>query len=187
MAVPAKWPAPLVPNFSDWSEADIVLVGNDGTAAGNLIVTSQYASISAATRAGALYTHAALYIGNGMLIDSTAKVGIAARPVWEYCKDRQLTVRRVPGLSDAETSQIVSKAKSHDGKAYSWFQLIASKFIPLTEPHPEHLYCSTFVGLVVAQGSGRKLSSQWRHRPLHPGTLAGHGGLDTVLLEWRPA
>jgi cell wall-associated NlpC family hydrolase len=175
-----------VPNFSDWQPADIVLVGNDGTLAGNAIVGLQHASLSAATRAGAKYTHAALYAGNGMLIDATAGAGTAEHTVWDYCQLRTLALRRVPGLSRVQSDNIVLKARSHLGSSYSWLGVIASKLIPQTEPNPDRLYCSTFIGLVVAQGSGRMLASMPRYRPLHPGTLAGHAGLDRVELEWRP-
>lgn len=184
--MPAGWPSQLVPNFSDWQPADIVLVGNDRTLAGNAIVASQYASLSGATRAGAQYTHAALYVGNGLLVDATAGAGIAERSVWDYCQFRMLALRRVPGLSRVQADNIVIKARSHLGKSYSWLGVIASKLIPQTEPNPDRLYCSTLVGLVVAQGSGRKLASIPRYKPLHPGTLAGHWGLDRVDLEWRP-
>jgi cell wall-associated NlpC family hydrolase len=175
-----------VPNFSDWQPADIVLVGNDGTLAGNSIVALQYASLSAATRAGAKCTHAALYVGNGMLIDATAGAGIAEHTVWDYCQFRALMLRRVPGLSRVQSDNIVRRARSHLGSSYSWLGVIASKLIPQTEPNPDRLYCSTFIGLVVAQGSGRTLASMPRYKPLHPGTLAGHAGLDRVELEWRP-
>ena len=185
-AVPHGWPHPLVPNFSDWQPADIVLVGNDGTLAGNAIVMTQNASLSAATRAGAKFTHAALYVGSGMLIDATVGAGIAEHTVWDYCQFRTLALRRVPGLSQALADSIVLKARSHLGKSYSWLGVIASKLIPQTEPDPGRLYCSTYIGLVVAQGSGRKLASIPRYKPLHPGTLAGHAGLDHVALEWRP-
>lgn len=185
--VPPGWPSSRVPNFSDWQPADIVLVANDGSVAGNAIAWSQRASLSPATRVGAKYTHAALYVGSGMLIDATAGDGIAERSVWDYCQVRTLTLRRLPSLSQALADNIVLKARSHVGKAYSWLGVIASKLIPLTEPHPDRLYCSTFVGLVVAQGSGRQLASLPRYKPLHPGTLAGHAGLDRVGLEWRLA
>lgn len=184
--VPPGWPSPLVPNFSGWQPADIVLVGNDGTLAGNVIVASQYASLSGATRAGAKYTHAAIYVGNGMLVEAIVGAGVAERSVWDYCQFRTLALRRVPALSRAQASNIVLAARSHLGQSYSWLGAIASKLIPQTEPNPDRLYCSTYVSLVVAQGSGRMLASMPRYKPLHPGTLAGHAGLDRVDLEWRP-
>lgn len=184
--MPPGWPHSLVPNFSDWQPADIVLVANDGSLAGNAIVVSQRVSLSGATRAGAKYTHAALYVGNGILVDATVGDGIAQRTVWDYCQLRTLALRRVPRLSRAQANNIVLKARSHLGQSYSWLGVIASKLIPKTEPNPDRLYCSTYVGLVVAQGSGRTLASMPQYKPLHPGTLAGHAGLDRVDLEWRP-
>ena len=185
-AVPAGWPSKLVPNFSEWLSADIVLVGSDGTRAARAIQAAQRTSFSAVTRAGYEYTHAALYLGDGRLIDATVASGISERSVWDYCGHRKLTVRRVPGLSPTDINDIVNKAKTHLGKNYAWLGVVISKLIPKTEPNPKRLYCSTFVGLSIDQGSGRKLASLPEHKPLYPGTLMAHPGLDQIELEWRP-
>jgi cell wall-associated NlpC family hydrolase len=175
----------MAPNFSAWAEGDIVVVGNDGTAAGNLITVSQHASLSPVTRVGAYFTHAALYVGNGRLIDSTTADGISERSAWDYCRHRELELRRLPGLAPGQGSLIATMARTHVGKPYSWLAVIVSKIYP-TEPDPSHMYCSTLVGLVVAQATGFQLASARRFKPLHPGTLAAHPGLEVVALEWRP-
>jgi hypothetical protein len=52
-------------------------------------------------------------------------------------------------------------------------------------PDPAALFCSTLVGLVVAEATGIRLWSDPNHQPLLPANLAAHPDLDPVLLEWR--
>ena len=85
----------------------------------------------------------------------------------------------------ADIADISAMAQQHIGEPYSVIQVIISKLIPGTMPVLDALYCSTLVGLVVADATGVDLSSDPAHQPLHPGTLAAHPELTDVLLEWR--
>jgi len=185
--VPVAWPGTYVPNFSDWREGDIVLVHRTSDAIGYAIQASQAASLSPITRAGSICSHAAVYIGGGMVVDETLGVGVSAQSIWNYCQTRAIQVRRLsdPSIPMADIADISVFAQQHDGESYSVIQAIISKLFPGTVPIPDALYCSTLVGLVVADATGVDLSSDPAHQPLHPGTLAAHPDLIDVLLEWR--
>ena len=185
--VPVAWPGTYVPNFSDWREGDIVLVHRAPDAIGYAIQASQAASLSPVTRAGRICSHAAIYIGGGMVVDATRGAGVSMQSVWNYCQTRAIQVRRLsdPSIPMADIANISAFAQQHDGEPYSVIQAIISKVFPGTVPIPDALYCSTLVGLVVADATGVDLSSDPAHQPLHPGTLAAHPDLIDVLLEWR--
>jgi cell wall-associated NlpC family hydrolase len=186
-AVPHGWPGHLVPNFSDWQLGDIVLVATDGAKAGRGIQLAQALSRDAQVREAARFTHAAIYVGGGVLIEATPQQPIARRPVWFYCQRRSLMVRRLPhdSVPLAAIESIAAAAASHIGEAYSLSAAVFSKLIPGTEPDAARLYCSTFVGLVVTEATGVRLTAKKEHRPLHPATLAMHPDLVSVALEWR--
>lgn len=185
--VPVAWPGTYVPNFSDWREGDIVLVHRAPDAIGYAIQASQAASLSPVTRAGRICSHAAIYIGGGMVVDATRSAGVSMQSVWNYCQTRAIQVRRLsdPSVPMSDIADISVFAQQHDGEPYSVMQAIISKLFPGTVPIPDALYCSTLVGLVVADATGVDLSSDPAHQPLHPGTLAAHPDLIDVLLEWR--
>lgn len=186
-AVPAGWPGHLVPNFSQWQAGDIVLVASDGSVGGKAIELAQSLSRNANVRQASVFTHAAIYIGGGMLIDATLEQQIARRSVWYYCQHRAVMVRRLPDttIPITDIEDIAVMAATHVGEPYSLSAAIFSKLIPGTEPDPRRLYCSTFVGLVVEEATGLRLTEQRQHRPLHPATLAIHPELTTVNVEWR--
>ena len=185
--VPVAWPGTYAPNFSDWREGDIVLVHRTPDVIGYAIQASQATSLSPITRAGRICSHAAIYIGGGMVVDATRGAGVSIQSVWNYCQTRAIQVRRLsdPSIPMANIADISVLAQQHDGEPYSVIQAIISKLFPAAVPVPDALYCSTLVGLVVADATGFDLSSDPAHQPLHPGTLASHPDLTDVLLEWR--
>ena len=186
-SVPAGWPGVFVPNFSDWRVGDIVVAHHTPDLVGLGILSAQSASASPVTRAGRVYSHAAIYVGAGMVVDATLALGISEQSVWNYCQTRALQVRRIddPTVPTADIADIAASARLHVGESYSWFQALVSKIWPGTVPIPGSLYCSTLVGLVVTEATGIDLGSDPAHQPLHPGTLAAHPELTDVLLEWR--
>jgi hypothetical protein len=88
-------------------------------------------------------------------------------------------------MSQRNTEAIATAAAAHIDEAHSLSAALFSKLIPNTEPHPKRLYCSTFVGLVITEATGLRLTASREHRPLHPATLAVHPELQPVMLEWR--
>jgi uncharacterized protein YycO len=188
--VPLSWPASLrlCPNFSDWLPGDIVLVRTRGFghAKDMAIVSMQAASFNKPTRDGQNYVHAAIYVGNGDIVDITA-AGVARRSVWTYCQDHAVIVRRYGDLSRAQRIDIAQFALSlvPQGQAYSWAELVKSKIVPGTIPQNNALYCSTLVGLAYQRAAGVQLHARSFYKPLYPGTLAQHYALEVVDLEWR--
>lgn len=122
-----------------------------------------------------------------MALDSIGRAQPIVKSVWNYSQTRAIQVRRLlhPSIPIADILDISGFAQQHIGEPYSVLQAIISKLIPGSAPNPNALYCSTLVGLVVAEATGVDLSSDPAHRPLHPGTLAAHPDLIDVLLEWR--
>lgn len=156
---------------------------------GVTIVSAQRASRKQSMRRGANFTHAALYVGDGNVIDMTRADDISERSVWEYCQDREIAVRRVPHLSAQDGTDVVQAARAFLGQnlRYSVLQAVMAKLFPGVPITQARLFCSTFVGLCYATGTqgALKLDSDPDHQPLYPGTLFGHSALDPVLLEWR--
>ena len=185
--MPASWPGIYVPNFSDWREGDIVLVHHEQSLAGIGIRTAQASSPNALTRAGSICSHAAIYVGDGVVVDATKGSAVSERSVWNYCQTRALQVRRItdPAIPAADIADIAMFARRHIGEPYSVIQAIVSNLVQGSVPARDALYCSTLVGLVVADATGFDLSSDPSHQPLHPGTLAKHPDLMDVPLEWR--
>ncbi len=185
--VPKGWPGTYVPNFSDWRPGDIALAHRTPDAIGRGIQAAQAISFSPVTQAGSAFSHAAIYVGEGMLVDATLAHGVSYQSVWNYCQTRALKVRRIshPNIPMEDIEEVALEAQRHIGKSYSLLQAVVSKLVPGTTPQPNALYCSTFVGLVVANATGLDLSHDPAHQPLHPGTLAAHPFLTDVLVEWR--
>lgn len=89
---------------------DVVLVRTDQSPAATAISLAQLFSRNMATRAGYLYTHAALYVGDGTIIDATLADGVTERSILDYCATREIAVRRVPNLGGPERLAIAAQA-----------------------------------------------------------------------------
>ena len=186
--VPANWNGTYCPNFTDWKLGDIVLIAGYGSA-GILIQNAQLASRNPLMNKGARWTHAAIYVGDGMVVDAAMSAGVMERSLWEYCEHRAITVRRLddPSIPQAEIADIAARAKKHINKPYSaWQALIAALgWPPARVPNANSLYCSTFAGLVVAQATTVRLWNDPAHQPFFPAIIAQHPELKPVTLEWR--
>ena len=183
--VPSVWPGVYVPNFSDWREGDVVLIHRAMDTVGIGIQMAQASSLNALTRAGSICSHAAIYVGGGMVVDATKGLAVSEQSVWNYCQTRAIQLRRItdPAIPASDIADIALFARQHVGEPYSVIQAIVSKLVPGTVPARDALYCSTLVGLVVADATGFDLSSDPAHQPLHPGTLVAHPDLTDILLE----
>lgn len=178
---PVSWPHRLVPNLSDWMVGDVVVVQGKW-----LLNAVQLASLSRANRDGHEYTHAGIYVGQGVLIDAMPRGGIARRSLAAYV-NRPVGLRRLPDISDQERTGIADAAASYIGQSYSWWAAIASKLVPAQiNLGRRALYCSTLVAEAVELGCGKQLDALPTYRPLYPAALAKHEALDAVELEWRP-
>lgn len=184
--MPRDWPGHLVPNFSDWLPGDVLLVAQSGGKGLGPVKAWQTLAFEQQVRAAADFTHAALYVGDGLLIDVRPGEGVARRSVWYYAQQRALMLRRLkpgdPGRPPAQ--RIAECATGHLGKGYSRMQVALSAALPSTPSDPDKLFCSSFIDVVVAEATGVKLNMLPRHRPFFPAVLAVHEELDTVALEW---
>jgi hypothetical protein len=67
------------------------------------------------------YTHSALYIGNGMIIDSTWQHGVKIRSLADFLKESsRVGVLRLPGLTSDQADQVIAAAKSKVASEYNF-------------------------------------------------------------------
>jgi hypothetical protein len=183
---PPNWPGTYVPNLSEWRLGDIVLVEADGPV-GSMIRFFQSLTGKLLVLVGSRWSHAAIYVGNGMVIDACFPQGVGEQSLWTYCEKRRITLRRLANaaIPTADVAKIATMAKPHVGEPYAALQPVLAKLGWAPNPNPAALYCSTFVGLVVTEATTVDLSADPRYQPLLPATLAGHHELTPVPLTWR--
>lgn len=186
--MPAGWPGHLCPNFSDWEVGDILLVHRDNTATGRAITAAQTASAKPLMIQGARCSHAAVYVGNGTVVDATFGNLVGERSVWGYCHQRSIQVRRIshPNITVAKRRAIGPGSRKFIGQPYSAWEAVVYKLVPNRVPKRRALYCSTLVAFAVADATnGLNLASRPAWRPLYPAVLASHRWMTDVMLEWR--
>ena len=67
------------------------------------------------------YTHSALYIGNGMIIDSTWQHGVKIRSLADFLNESsRVGVLRLPGLTSDQAEQVIAAAKSKVASEYNF-------------------------------------------------------------------
>lgn len=156
---------------------------------GSLIKAGQAITSKPLMSLGSQWSHAAIYVGQGMVVDATFNAGIQQQSVWNYCQHRAITLRRIddPSIPLADVASIAMCAQLHIGQTYSALQVLLAKlgWPPAQQPNHNALYCSTFAGLVVAEATTVNLAADPSCQPLYPAVLAMHPDLSEVLLEWR--
>jgi uncharacterized protein YycO len=189
--VPTHWPAWEVPNFSDWRLGDIVLVG--AQSGFSLVKLAQLTHHNPLMQAGAHWTHAGIYVGNGDIVDAVFNKPsqVVRQSVWNYCHDREIRIKRIasPKIPSQSIAQIAAVAQTYVGSPYSGPQTILAWLGRRAAqlPDAEALYCSTVVALAVAQATGVNLAFPRDCQPVFPAILAVHPYLADVQLEWRLA
>lgn len=115
--------------------AGLPLVSRAALKPGDVLVSTEDGGISSLIRAatGSPYSHAALYIGGGKIIDATSP-GVTTRSLADLAEPAaRVSVIRAVGLSAAQEQQIVETAKSLLGKKYNTTGLVTgviSEFSP---------------------------------------------------------
>ena len=67
------------------------------------------------------YTHSALYIGNGMIIDSTWQHGVQTRSLADFLSEsNRVGVLRMDGLTSDQASQVIAAAQSKESAEYNF-------------------------------------------------------------------
>lgn len=186
--IPSDWPGTYVPNFSDWREGDIVLVHGTQTS-GAMIRAGHHFSWKSSLIAGRDWSHAAIYVGDGEVVDCCLGVGVQKQSVWNYCQNRAITRRRLVDLSIPlnHIMDIANIARTKINSSYSVIEPLLAKlgWPPAQSPNGEALYCSTFVSLVIAEATGIQLNSDPIYQPPYPGVFATHSDLRIELSAWR--
>ena len=116
------------------------------------------------------YTHSGLYVGDGMIIDSTWQYGVSKRPLSELLHEsNRVGVLRLPGLSAEQAKTVQAVAESKEFAEYNFAgvaTLGAQKLDELTKEPPENL--GQLLGLLsraenlppTATGSGKYACSE---------------------------
>lgn len=181
-----SWPGTYIPNFSDWYPGDLIFVRRGRGLSGLALSAAQIISARKESRAGSVWTHVALYVGNGDLVEAVPGFGVVKASVWKYCHWRSLRVRRLSEpFSYSDGVAVADSALNSIGQPYSNSEVLRSKLIPRTEPRPNSLYCSTFAALTINVATGFSLYTEQKHLPIHPASLANHCDLIDIPLEWR--
>lgn len=185
---PDGWPGLAVPNFSNWKPGDIVLVGKDESFQSRTTSTLQRTHRKSFEMGENYWTHAALYIGNGEIVEVDFKAGLVRSSVWKYCHSRTLSLRRVPDvdISQQDRQAAVDWALQHIGTPYGKFHLLWTSLISKNQAiSPRKFYCSSLVASAFEFGGSLSLYGDTSMLPPYPATLAAHPGLEDVLLQWR--
>lgn len=67
------------------------------------------------------YTHSALYIGNGMIIDSTWQHGVKTRSLTDLLNEsNRVGVLRMPGLTSDQANKVILAAQSKESSEYNF-------------------------------------------------------------------
>lgn len=188
------WPAgeTSIPNFSDWQAGDLVLIKSSGT-----VVSSTIEGVQASIRSSSPpfgepeWTHVAIYVGHGLVVESVPLHGMRYAPVHHYVLNRAVRVRRlnrggVP-IAAHEGEWAVKWAASFftSGYAYAAIARHLLMHMKTTSPGAEAFFCSSLVAITYTKALGVLLESDPNHRPLLPATLVNHPRFSDVLLEWR--
>ena len=184
---PKDWPGQYVPNFDDWLPGDIVLVERDEEGTGRSLEIGQTISFNRLMRAGSRWSHAALYLGGGDIVEAIPRHGVVRRSIWNHCQTRAIRVRRLPSpvVTERMAQRVADFAETFVGRRYSLKEVLRSKLVPNRRPDVMELYCSTFIGLAVAGITQLMLWDGPEQLPLYPAILAAHPDLADVPLLWR--
>lgn len=185
------WPTTAaIPNFSDWQAGDLVIVKSDGSPMAQVIEGVQGSLRSSSAPVGdPAWTHVALYVDQGLLIESAPKHGIRYCPVHEYARDRELRVRRLlrgsTPATPAEGASLVREASRYFEQGYSYWGIVRHLFMQMALPNADEFFCSSYVAVVYTNALKVVLEHQVWHRPLLPATLVNHSAFADLDVEWR--
>lgn len=185
------WPTTMaIPNFSDWQVGDLVLVKSDGSTMAKVIEGVQGSLQSSQPPTGdPEWTHVALYVDQGLVIESVPRRGIRYCPVHEYAQTRELRVRRLlrggAPIAPAEGNSIVREASRYFEQGYSYWGIARHLFMQMALPNADQFFCSSYVAVVHTKALKVTLDQQAHHRPLLPATLVNHPVFADLDVEWR--
>ena len=188
---PSTWPKDitLVPNLGGWQVGDIVLIRAEPSILGRTIVRAQSALSSGSPPHGdPSWSHAALYAGPGLLLETTMGYGVRYCPLSHYASGRDLCVRRLTrggyAITPDEGTLIVRAAGTFFEQGYSYRGLLWHFLQQSRTAVSDEMFCSTLVAVSIGSALGVPLERKVVHRPLLPATLAKHPSLEEVDVTW---
>jgi hypothetical protein len=179
------------PNIEHWLPADLLLVSSltpDAT-------TRQI--INAQERGGygsedARWQHAAVYIGEGYVVEATLH-GVRYAPIYAYLGSHRLRVRRSSGISNDDRWRIAIQASVRSNERYAFqsiLGLFALSFVGFWKPRrgfqiaeAKSVICSQLYADSYSRVTG-KLVTQPLAGKITPAALSSSAALDDVDLAW---
>ncbi len=140
--------------FADPFRSGPVLATSD-LKPGDILLSTERGGLSSAIRYATLsdYSHAALYLGNGKIIDATG-TGVKVRNLSALAGPAErVGVIRVKSLSSRQADQIVRAATRLKGKWYNFAGLVTSNLDGLTYPVRKSFHAITGKRLTVSAAS----------------------------------
>lgn len=131
--------AGILPDMAGWHDGDVLLFRNaTQNAMGTLITASMTRRYGAAA---ARWTHAAIYAGEGMIIQAVASNPRVVQEVAisRYVPSRVIARRAIPILTDAERREIVAAARATIGRNYNYMRAMQAGLAGLKIPQRQRL------------------------------------------------
>lgn len=190
---PLGWPKSLkwVPNFQDWKAGDILVFEGLGDLPSTIIEHFQQATAPPGAAPCYDCTHAAVYIGEGLIADARFRRLIGVRRLWPETQRRKLGVFRLDDAkaTSAEVRLFVEEVLALEDVPYgsspkAFISWLNGTFL---KQAPRGLVCSALVEY-AANNAGIALAMARRsYGPMLPASLATHPWLIPVPAEWRVA
>lgn len=196
-ARPIAWPVSeiAVPNLVDWAPGDILVMETLGTTGSALVEGFQQSSPIAAVRAHARWTHCAVYISRGLIVDSRPWHGGRVRRLCTETAHRRITVLRIKATvaTRAERHRLAEVAAELEDVSYSYWSLGWAQPLPNGSQNagssgalPRSLICSALVGFAASKAGIALEYAPGAATPLLPAGLMVHPWLEEIMATWHP-
>jgi len=186
------WPSPpvaeVIPNFETWALGDILVM--ESRSSRNWVQFYQSKHGSSDIRQSASWTHCAIYVGDGLIVDTMPKDGARIRRLFPET-DRAIAVRRIdPALTTADEGlRIAEIATSTERIPYtSFLKLGLGNGATTLAPNgfPQSLYCSSLVYWVADRAGVPLTLAPNFDAEMLPAGLLFNSYLVDVPSFWRP-
>lgn len=167
---------------------------------GDLVLTAHRSEKASATirtfqsrmfmPSAAAWTHAAVYIKDGIIVEATPRRGIGRSDLHDYVGSHRIALRRAVGLAPEVRREIALDAALQLGKAYDRWMVLTflrqalSPGFRRNELQRKHAICSQLYADSYLKASKRNLSGCPVDEPVTPAHLAASPDLVPVPLRW---
>lgn len=194
---PLSWPAtaPAIPNLSGWQPGDVLVMKALPTS--QPIVAFQKRHPDTKVHAFADWTHCAVYIGDGLMVDTRPSWGARIRRLYPETVQREIAVRRLKSaiLSSPPLEREMLgeySALLEDVPYMSYVNLGLSAYLkrnvgmPLNSGKlPSALVCSSLVEYAADKAGVALRFEPSSVDPILPASLMSHPWLEDVPADWR--